>query len=170
MHILLTDALTCPRCGPDFGLVALAERLEDRRVAAGHLGCPNCRSQYPIRDHVADLRPGPSAADEAERPASAEADGGEGEEGGVRLAALMGLAGAGGMVLVAGPGTRHAPALHAVVPEVEVIALSASPAAGAGPGVSPLLVSGPGLPFRGGLRGAEARSSSPRSRWAAARR
>ena len=154
MHILLTDALTCPRCGPDFGLVVLAERLEDRRVAAGHLGCPNCRSQYPIRDYVADLRSGPSAADEPEMSASAEADGGEGEEGGVRLAALMGLAGASGMVLVAGPGTRHAPALHAVVPEVEVIAVSASPAAGAGPGVSPLLVSGPGLPFRGGLRAA----------------
>ena len=44
MHILLTDTLTCPRCGPDFGLILLAERIEGRRVMDGHLGCANCRS------------------------------------------------------------------------------------------------------------------------------
>ncbi|HYW11923.1 MAG TPA: hypothetical protein VE871_08200, partial [Longimicrobium sp.] len=160
MHILLTDALTCPRCGPGFGLILLAERTEERRVASGHLGCPNCRSQFPIRNRVADLRLGASASsastDTAESPDSAR--GGEGDaEAPVRLAALMGLAGASGLALIAGPGARHASAVSALVPELETIAVtdSADPAGSAGErGVSRVLASGAGLPFRGGLRAA----------------
>jgi uncharacterized protein YbaR (Trm112 family) len=158
MHILLTDALTCPRCGPDFGLIVLAEGIEDRRVRGGHLGCPNCRSQYPIRDRVADLRPGGSPS--VESSPSAEAPrGGEGDgDAAVRLAALMGLAGASGLALIAGPGARHAAAVSALVPELEVIAVSDSAdgagSAGAEAGVSRVLASGAGLPFRGGLRAA----------------
>lgn len=65
MHILLTDILSCPRCGPEFGLILLADRIEARRVLAGTLGCANCRSKYAIRDGVADLRAAPSAGAEA---------------------------------------------------------------------------------------------------------
>jgi uncharacterized protein YbaR (Trm112 family) len=179
MHILLTDALTCPRCGPDFGLILLAERTEARRVASGHLGCPNCRSQYPIRNGVADLRLGASAsAESAESSASPESavstvsahssssaeDGGGDGGAAVRLAALMGLAGASGLVLIAGPGARHASAVSALVPELETIAVSDSADADSadadsadsagGAGVSRVLASGAGLPFRGGLRAA----------------
>lgn len=160
MHILLTDALTCPRCGPDFGLILLAERTEERRVVSGHLGCPNCRSQFPIRGRVADLRVGSSASAESTDPPRS-AGGGEGDgEAAVRLAALMGLAGASGLALVAGPGARHASAISALVPELETIAVSdeadvAGSADAAGePGVSRVRASGPGLPFRGGLRAA----------------
>ena len=46
MHILLTDVVTCPRCGPEFGLILLADRFEERRVMQGRLGCPNCREEY----------------------------------------------------------------------------------------------------------------------------
>ncbi|HEX6910163.1 MAG TPA: hypothetical protein VF142_07205 [Longimicrobium sp.] len=157
MHILLTDALTCPRCGPDFGLILLAERIQERRVAEGHLGCANCRSRYPIRHRVADLRLGESASTEPAEPA-ASADAGETEgEAGMRLAALMGLAGASGLALVAGPGARHAPAVSALVPELEVIAVSGSADAvdaDADAKVSRVLASGASLPFRGGLRAA----------------
>ncbi|HEX6038095.1 Trm112 family protein, partial [Longimicrobium sp.] len=170
MHILLTDVLTCPRCGPDFGLILLADRMEERRVAAGHLGCPNCRAHYPVRDRVVDLRIDGSAdsadsadptdsavsADFAESTESAGAR--SGDEIAVRMAALMGLAGASGTVLVAGPGAGHAAAVAALVPELEVIALSegAHPpvVVGAGERVSPVRASGAGLPFRGGLRAA----------------
>ena len=48
MHILLTDALTCPRCGPEHGLILLADAIEERRVVSGKLGCPNCRTTFPI--------------------------------------------------------------------------------------------------------------------------
>ena len=30
MQLLLTDRLSCPRCGPGFGLILLADRLADR--------------------------------------------------------------------------------------------------------------------------------------------
>ncbi len=56
MHILLTDILTCPRCGPGFGLIVLADRMDDRRIVAGSLGCANCRARYLIEDGVAHLR------------------------------------------------------------------------------------------------------------------
>lgn len=155
MHILLTDALTCPRCGPGFGLILLADVLDDRRVVRGHLGCPNCRSQYPIRDRVADLRSG-----EADSSASVAVAGdtAEGGEAAMRLAALMGLAGASGLSVIAGPGARHAAAVSALVPELEVIAVTESiESAGVGEGateagVSRVLASGAGLPFRGGMR------------------
>jgi uncharacterized protein YbaR (Trm112 family) len=155
MHILLTDVLTCPRCGPDFGLILLAEGIEERRVTGGHLGCPNCRSQFPLRGRVADLRPGASAS--AGSPASTDPSTGAADgEAAVRLAALMGLAGASGLAVIAGPGARHAAAVSALVPELEVIAVSESAGAAesAEAGVSRVLASGAELPFRGGLRAA----------------
>ncbi|HVH11901.1 MAG TPA: hypothetical protein VM759_02560 [Longimicrobium sp.] len=153
MHILLTDALTCPRCGPGFGLILLADVLDERRVVRGHLGCPNCRSQYPIRDRVADLRSGEV---DASASVGSAGDADPGGEAAMRLAALMGLAGASGLAVIAGPGARHAPAVSALVPELEVIAVTESPESagdgGAAPGVSRVLASGAGLPFRGGMR------------------
>jgi uncharacterized protein YbaR (Trm112 family) len=150
MHILLTDFLTCPRCGPEFGLIVLADRMHDRRVQAGHLGCANCREQYPVRGFAADLRLDQSSiapADSAQLAGDAEAA--------VRLAALMGLAGASGMALIAGPGARHAAAVSALVPELEVIAAEESPSPqGPEPGVSRMAADGARLPLRGGMRAA----------------
>ena len=145
MLILVTDLLACPRCGPEFGLLVLAERLEERRVVEGRLGCPNCREAYPVRGGVADLRLPGAAAPAAEEGAPAD------PEAAVRLAALMGLAGLAGMALVVGPGARHAGAIAALVPDAEVIAVEGAPRAAGEPGVSRLLA-GPGpLPLRGGL-------------------
>ncbi len=56
MHILLTDVLSCPRCGPAHGLILLADRIAERRVLEGILGCPNCRARYAIAGGFADLR------------------------------------------------------------------------------------------------------------------
>jgi uncharacterized protein YbaR (Trm112 family) len=157
MYILLTDALTCPRCGPDFGLLVLSDRMEERRVIEGSLGCPNCRSSYPIRNAAADLRAAPSASAEAtastESPDPVAVDGDA--EAPVRLAALMGLAGASGLAMVSGPGARHAAAVSALVPELEVVAVTDRPVdAEREPGVS-RLAAGDALPFRdGALRAA----------------
>jgi uncharacterized protein YbaR (Trm112 family) len=148
MYILLTDALSCPRCGPGFGLLVQADRLEERRVLDGRLGCANCRETYPVRGGVAHLSLSPAA--EADVPADAPADD---PEAPVKLAALMGLAGARGLVLLEGPGGRHAAALAALVPEVEVVTVDD----GRGPmepGVSRVRA-GAALPFRDGtMRGA----------------
>jgi uncharacterized protein YbaR (Trm112 family) len=154
MYILLTDALTCPRCGPEFGLLVLADRMEERRVVEGRLGCPNCRSAYPIRDAAADLR---VHAFESAASAIPAVPVDEDAEAPVRLAALMGLAGAHGLAMLAGPGARHAAAVSALVPELEVVAVTGGPDSlpARAAGVSRLAAEGASLPFRdGALRAA----------------
>jgi uncharacterized protein YbaR (Trm112 family) len=142
MHILLTDIVTCPRCGPEFGLILLAERVEERRVLQGRLGCSNCREMYPVEGGVLDLR----VVEGAESDAAALD-----EDAAVRMAALLGLAGAGGTVLVAGPGAELAPGIASLVPGLEVVALTHRPFRGAeAPGVS-RVAGGPALPLRGGM-------------------
>jgi uncharacterized protein YbaR (Trm112 family) len=98
MHLSLTDILTCPRCGPEFTLVLLADRVEDRRVLDGSLGCANCRERYPVHDGFADLRPPPAGplpdAGAGPRPGP--------QDEAYRLAALMGVTQGPGFVLVLG--------------------------------------------------------------------
>jgi uncharacterized protein YbaR (Trm112 family) len=148
MHILLTDILACPRCGPDFGLVLIADRVEERRVLEGRLGCPNCREQYPVRGGALDARLGGGAADASPSPDAAAEPVAPDAEAAVRLAALLGLADARGTVLIAGPGAALAGEVAALVPELEVVALVAEPdAAEEVPGVS-RVAAGAGLPFR----------------------
>ncbi len=151
MHILLTDVLTCPNCGPEFGLILLADRVEDRRVLEGTLGCANCRERYGIVEGFADLRPSdahlgagsdskdPDKVEHAEAADAADGAGGSGaaetaaakgenEEGDAfRLAALMGVTEGPGLVLVVGPPAAHSAEISALVEDVEVIA--------AGPGM-----------------------------------
>lgn len=147
MHILLTDILRCPRCGPQFGLVLLADRVEERRVRAGRLGCANCREMYPVAGGEVDLRvPGGEALPEGGAPA--------GPDGAVRLAALLGLADAWGSVLLVGAGADLANGLAALVPGVEVVHAVGAP--GGGEGEEPLsrVVAGTPLPLApGSLRG-----------------
>ncbi len=121
MHLVLTDVLTCPRCGPRFGLILLADRVIERRVLEGALGCANCRERYPIRGGFADLRPPPAPSlSEVVAPVA------EGGEAAVRLGALLGLREGKGFWLLAGEGTRHAPAVAALVEGVEVVATDAA--------------------------------------------
>ena len=49
MFIDLIDALRCPADHPPSSLVAAFDRLEDRVVIDGMLGCPVCRSEFQIR-------------------------------------------------------------------------------------------------------------------------
>lgn len=121
MHLLLTDILSCPRCGPDFGLVLLAHRVEARRVLEGELGCPNCRLTYPVEAGFADLRvpvgSGAGEVDEEEPLESGTPD------DAVRLAALLGVVEGPGHVVVAGPEARLAPALASLIDGIEVVAV-----------------------------------------------
>ena len=144
MHILLTDVVTCPRCGPEFGLIVLADRLEDRRVLEGSLGCANCREAYTIRAGVADLRLRvEESAGSPPRPLP-DAD----PERGYRLAALLGVTGPAGPVVVVteDPGLVEEVQRH--LPEAGVLGVSRTPPpTGAGVGMGWLLSDGP-LPFR----------------------
>lgn len=141
MHILLTDVLCCPRCGPEHGLIMLADRLVERRIIEGRLGCANCRNGYRVQDGVADLRYPPATGDRPARPAVADD-----ADAAVRLAALLGLTGGAPMALLAGDASALAARLASLLPDVEVIA--SDPPRPYPPGVSVVLTSGGRLPFR----------------------
>lgn len=116
MHLTLTDHLTCPRCGPTAGLILFMERAEDRRVVTGALGCPACRTQFPIAGRVADLR-----ADGA-GPGTGQAGAGAGEVDAVRIAALLELGEGRGFVLLDGPrALAAAAALAGLVADAEPV-------------------------------------------------
>ena len=143
MHILLTDILTCPRCGPGFGLIVLANRIDNRQVIAGRLGCANCRSSYPIVEGVGDLR-ATSGVSLGLSDAIGPLD-----ERAIRTAALLGSAPPGAKTLLIEESASHAAEIASHFPEVHVVALSADVPipAGAGDLLSPLATADQ-LPFR----------------------
>lgn len=152
MHLLLTDRLTCPRCGPTFGLILLASRLDDRVVHEGRLGCPNCRDAFPIQDGFADLRAPPREELPAGLvgPPHEEPD----TEGAGRLTALLGLVGGPGTVALLGEPAEHAPAVAASSEEIHVAAVD--PGLRSWPETPRVsrFAAGPGLPlFSSVLRG-----------------
>lgn len=148
MHVSLTDVLTCPRCGPGHGLILLPEAVRDRRVVSGFLGCADCRERYAVREGVADLSGGGAVDAGGGAWGGERGDGGEGGEA-VRLAGLLGLGEAQGVVLVAGPAAAAARELSGLLEAVEVVVAGTSPEAG----VSVLRVGG-ALPFQSAkLRG-----------------
>lgn len=143
MHFLLTDSLACPRCGPEFGLILLADVMDDRRVSEGRLGCSNCRDQYPIRGGFGDLRPQPRG----ELPAQPTEPRRPSEDDVVRLGAALGVVGGPGHIALVGEVARLAPMLSEAIPEVEIVAVHGLTAGLADvPGVS-RMVSGARLPF-----------------------
>lgn len=133
----------------------MADRVADRRVRDGFLGCPNCRERYPVRGGLVDLRlPGQEVLLEPE--AVAEPGARAGGEAAVRLAALMGVGEGSGVALIVGRGARHAAGVASLVPGLEVAVLGGGVEDwGEGAGVS-RVVSGGGLPFRSGGLGAVA--------------
>ena len=135
MHILLTDLLSCPRCGPDFGLILLADRIVERRVLDGQLGCANCREKYVIAGGYGELATGlpprvgatvdGEAADSTAAAASAPSPqnpAANPDEPAMRLAALFGVTDGPGFVLLVGKPAAHAAALADMVPGLEVVA------------------------------------------------
>lgn len=151
MHLLLTDRLSCPRCGPRFGLILLADRMDDRRIVEGTLGCPNCRDGFPVVQGFGDLRAPPRGD---LRPGRAGPPVPPDAEAAFRLQALLGVAEGPGTLLLVGSPARHGEALAGAIPGVEVVAQDADLAAWPDvPGVS-RLTSRPGIPLFGrSLRG-----------------
>jgi uncharacterized protein YbaR (Trm112 family) len=131
MHLLLTDRLSCPRCGPEFGLILLAHEVRNRRILSGELGCANCRESYPVENGFGDLRAPPRRPLEdlhereglsGQSPHEAPAPEGSREEA-LRIAALMGITGGPGTLLLEGPAAVHAQAVARIVGGIEVVAL-----------------------------------------------
>lgn len=147
MHILLTDALTCPRCGPRFGLIVLADRLDDRRVVEGSLGCANCREEFPVHEGIADLRFPRDA------PALVAGASPRDAEAALRFAALLAVRDRPGMVLLLGVDEDTAAEVARLLPGAQVIVSVQEDLSGTGV-QNRVRVAG-SLPFRdASLRGA----------------
>jgi uncharacterized protein YbaR (Trm112 family) len=138
MHILLTDILTCPRCGPAFGLILLADAAEERRVLEGVLGCSNCREKYPVRAGVVDFGAPPQELEPSDDDAAAE-----------RLAAMLGVARGPAFLLLAGPAAAHASALARILDDVEVLTIGVAARSDDPPGVNRIYARAP-LPLASG--------------------
>jgi len=121
MHLSLTDRIICPRCGPDFGLILLAQEVREHRVLEGDLGCSNCREQYPVRGGFGDLRPPPRTA--IPPPVAALDTVSSDPEEIVRLGALTGVTEGPGTLLIKGPAARFAAGLAGLIDGVEVVGL-----------------------------------------------
>jgi len=151
MHVLLTDQMTCPRCGPTFGLVLLAHEVRERRVLEGELGCPNCRDHFPVRAGFADLRAPPRTAlpTDTSPPAPPE------PAATLRLAALLGIVEGPGAAVLIGDAVSHAAGLARSVPGIEWVAVNPACALESERSGVTRIAARPGLPFyQRRLRGA----------------
>lgn len=123
--------------------------MQEHRVWRGWLGCPACRTDYPVEDGLADLR-----AERTTVPASPQAF--EGEELPLRMAALVGLTEGPAFVYASPRLAVSAPAAADLVAGIEwVTAGGLAVDQPERPGVSRLLFDGPRLPFASAqIRGA----------------
>ena len=141
MFAPLSDIVTCPRCGPTFGLIMLADHVADRRAHEAWLGCANCRERYRVQQGFANLRFGPAVEDGAGEAGSMEEA--------ARLAAFLGITEGPALVLLVGAGALNAPALADMIEGVEVVAAWSSLAdQPERPGVSRFASTRDVLPFR----------------------
>lgn len=117
-------------------MVLAADRIDDRRVQQGWLGCANCRERFEIREGVADLR-FPAALGALVIPLEADP-----ADAAVRRAALLGLGPGHGMVVLLGPAAASAAVLAELMEGIEVVAVEAAPSTHPPqPGISRLVAS-----------------------------
>ena len=119
MHLLITDQLTCPTCGPGYGLILLADRVEGRRVYEGRLGCANCERKYMVSAGIASFT---EAEAPTVRPMAVDA---------IRLAALLGVGEGPAQLLMIGGFDDVAPIVADMIADVEVIVANSGPIASA---------------------------------------
>ena len=105
MFLPLIDRLRCLNAHEDTWLVASIDRVDERDVLEGTLGCPVCSAEYRIRDGIAWFGEAPAAAEQA--PSSAEA---------LRLAAALDLTDARMTAILHGSWGAHASVLRGLSP------------------------------------------------------
>jgi len=135
VFIELTDHLRCIAEHDESFVVLLPDEVVDRSVRRGTLGCPTCGRVFQIADGVLQ-------AGDAAPPAADEAPSGE------ALAALAGLGGPGGYMVLAGGAAGQWAELAAAVPGVHLVLVNPPAEIGEEPGMSVLRSSR--LPLRSG--------------------
>jgi hypothetical protein len=112
VFIELTDHLRCPRDHEEAFLVLIPERMDGRRVMAGHLGCPACGWGTDWTDGIPDFGAAPDVSNEIP-PFDAEA-----------AIALIGIDGPGGWLALAGRAGALAHEIAARLPNVNLVAVN----------------------------------------------
>jgi NAD(P)-dependent dehydrogenase (short-subunit alcohol dehydrogenase family) len=117
VFIELTDLLRCPAAHDEAFLVLIPHQTAQRRVIAGHLGCPLCGWTTEWSDGVPTFGDAPTQGSAVGAPAfDAEA-----------VVALLGISGPGGWLAVAGRAGSFAVDLGAMLPGVNVVAINPPP-------------------------------------------
>jgi hypothetical protein len=118
MFIELTDHLRCPADHDEAFLVLLPDLVEGRSVRTGTLGCPVCDRRFTLREGVLDLGDAPAAQSGGAKatPLSGEA-----------LAALTGLSGPGGYLVLVGPPAAAWRDVAKLLPGVGLVAVDPPP-------------------------------------------
>lgn len=134
MYIELTDHLRCPEPHDESFLVLLPDLVAQRSVQSGTLGCPVCHRTFRIEGGVFDTgdAPAPAAEEPTMEPAA--------------LAALMGIAGPGGYVVLVGPVAARAGGLREILGEVSVVAVNGPASVVDAPGIN--IIRSGGLPLK----------------------
>jgi hypothetical protein len=126
MFIELTDHLRCPVEHDEAFLVLLPGLIDGRTVRSGTLGCPVCDRRFTIRDGVFDT--GDASAPTALAAASRLAPD--------ALAALAGVNGPGGYLVLVGPPAAGWREIAELIPGVGLVAVNPPAEVVDQPGVS----------------------------------
>ena len=138
MFIELTEFLRCPADHPDAHCVLVPEEIVGRNVARGVVGCPTCRREYSISKGVVrfglppSLPPAPGLSDPT------------------AVAALLGLTGPGGYVVLVGSAARLADGLAKLMDAVHFVGVNAPAEVGETPVLS-LLEAETTVPLRSSI-------------------
>lgn len=137
MFIELAEFLRCPAGHEETHCVLAADRMGDRTVIDGTVGCPACGATYPIVGGVTVFGRAPDldAGEPAAFPAGAEA-----------VRALLHLTNPGGFIVLVGSAGAMAPQLASLLEGTRVVTVNATGPAAA-PGVTPVTCAD-GLPLR----------------------
>lgn len=134
--------LRCPEPHEESFCVVAPDAMVGRSVWRGVVGCPVCRKEFPIRDGVAEFGPIPPAR----LPDSASSALPEAEV----VAALLGLGGPGGYLVLLGSAVRLVPELGQWLGGVHFVGINAPPDA-ARPGMLSLLTCERKIPLRASM-------------------
>ena len=115
MFIELTDHLRCPADHAEQYLVLLPDRIVDRSVIAGRLGCPVCGRTYAVTEGVAEFGSSPVVSG-GESPLDPEA-----------MHVLLGLSGPGGYAVLVGSSASAWQMLAEQNPGVALAAVNPPP-------------------------------------------
>ncbi len=120
MFIELADHLRCPAEHPEGILVLLPDRVEERSVREGQLGCPVCGSSFRISDGEFDCG---GTSPELTEIAPGESD----VLDGAGVAALAGLGGPGGYLVLVGEVGRSSDGVREALPGVALVTVNPPP-------------------------------------------